>query len=41
MLARGRGDGGAPTTRGYLSERLPAMWRHIMADYSADVQAAA
>jgi len=25
----------------YLSGRLPAMWPHIMADYSADVQAAA
>jgi hypothetical protein len=25
----------------YLSERLPTMWRHMAADYSADVQAAA
>ena len=25
----------------YLSERLPTMWPYIMADYSADVQAAA
>ena len=25
----------------YLSERLPTLWRHFAADYSADVQAAA
>jgi hypothetical protein len=25
----------------YLSDRLPTMWRHVAADYSADVQAAA
>lgn len=25
----------------YLSERLPTLWPHFSADYSADVQAAA
>ena len=25
----------------YLSERLPTLWVHVAADYSADVQAAA
>jgi hypothetical protein len=25
----------------YLSERLPTLWSHLAADYSADVQAAA